>query len=104
MSASDEVFRASGTLGCENPGQVVLESRLRAAWERLNPALPPEAITAAVDELTRDRSAMLLEQANRRFIFCSRRHHFFESLFHLTRQPFCGPILGTTLGPHFVIV
>jgi hypothetical protein len=36
---------------------VVLVSRLRAALERLNPALPPEAITAAVDELTRDRSA-----------------------------------------------
>ena len=26
-------------------------SRLRAALERLNPALPPEAIAAAVDEL-----------------------------------------------------
>jgi hypothetical protein len=34
----------------------VLEPRLRAALERLNSALPPEAITAAVDELTRDRS------------------------------------------------
>jgi len=33
--------------------------------ERLNPALPPEAITAAIDELTRDRSAMSLEAANR---------------------------------------
>ena len=33
--------------------------------ERLNPALPTEAITAAIDQLTRDRSAMLLEQANR---------------------------------------
>ena len=39
---------------------LVLVSRLRAALERLNPALPPEAITAAVDELTRDRSAMSL--------------------------------------------
>ena len=39
--------------------------RLRVALERLNPALPPEAITAAVDELTRDRSAMSLEAANR---------------------------------------
>jgi hypothetical protein len=29
---------------------VILVSRLRAALERLNPALPPEAITAAVDE------------------------------------------------------
>ncbi len=32
-----------------------------AALERLNPALPPEAITAAVDELTRDRSAASLK-------------------------------------------
>ena len=38
---------------------------VRAALERLNPALPPEAITATVDELTRDRSAMSLEAANR---------------------------------------
>ena len=38
-------------------------SRLRAALEKLNPTLPPKAIAAAIDELTRDRSAMLLEQA-----------------------------------------
>ena len=44
---------------------LVLVSRLRAALERLNPARPPEAIIAAVDELTRDRSAMSLEAANR---------------------------------------
>ena len=49
-------------LGRETKGEVVLVSRLRAALERLNPALPPEAITAAVDELTRDRSAMLQRQ------------------------------------------
>ena len=35
-------------------GEAVLVSRLRAALERLNPALPAEAITAAVDELTRN--------------------------------------------------
>ncbi|MDP2433772.1 MAG: hypothetical protein Q8O33_17360 [Pseudomonadota bacterium] len=29
-------------------------SRLRAALTRLNPALPPDAIAAAVDELTQD--------------------------------------------------
>ncbi len=34
---------------------LVLVSWLRAALERLNPALPPEAVSAAVDELTRDR-------------------------------------------------
>jgi hypothetical protein len=42
-----------------------LHPGLRAALERLNPTLPAEAIAAAIDELTRDRSAMLLEQANR---------------------------------------
>jgi type I restriction enzyme R subunit len=39
--------------------------RLRAALERLNPGQPPEAISSAVDELTRDRSATLLTAANR---------------------------------------
>ena len=34
-------------LGRETKGEVVLVSRLRAALERLNPALPPEASTAA---------------------------------------------------------
>jgi type I restriction enzyme R subunit len=53
------------SLGRETKGEVVLLARLKAALFRLNPALPPEAITAAVDELTRDRSAMSLEAANR---------------------------------------
>jgi type I restriction enzyme R subunit len=65
VSASEEVFGKHGTLERETKGEVVLVSRLRAALVRLNPALPPEAITAAVDELTRDRSAMSLEAANR---------------------------------------
>jgi len=65
VSAMEETFGATGTLLRETKGEVVLVSRLRAALERLNPALPPEAITAAVDELTRDRSAMSLEAANR---------------------------------------
>src|SRR5205807_10660827 len=53
------------TLGRETPADVVLVPRLRSALERLNPALPPEAITSALDELTHDRSAMLLPAANR---------------------------------------
>jgi type I site-specific restriction-modification system R (restriction) subunit len=65
VSALEESFGATGTLLRETKGEVVLVSRLRAALERLNPALPPEAITAAVDELVRDRSAMSLEAANR---------------------------------------
>ena len=64
VSALEETFGASGTLRRETKGDVVLVSRLRTALGRLNPALPPESITAAVDELTRDRSAMSLEAAN----------------------------------------
>ena len=43
----------------------MLVPRLRAALMKLNPTLPEEAVTAAIDELTRDRSAMSLEAANR---------------------------------------
>ena len=66
VSALEETFGATGTLLRETKGEVVLVSRLRAALERLNPTLPPEAITAAIDELTRDRSAMSLPAANRK--------------------------------------
>ena len=38
---------------------------VHVALERLNPALPPEAITPAVDELARDPSSLSLEAANR---------------------------------------
>src|SRR6266480_288845 len=63
--ALEETFGERGTLGRETKGEVVLVPRLRAALERFNPTMPPEAISAAVDELTRDRSAMLLPAANR---------------------------------------
>ena len=65
LSASDEVMGASGTLGRETKSEVVLAVRLRNALVRLNPSLPPKAISAAVDELSRDRSAMLPTAANR---------------------------------------
>ncbi|HAS86127.1 MAG TPA: deoxyribonuclease HsdR, partial [Candidatus Competibacteraceae bacterium] len=65
VKALDETFGASGTLGRETKGDVVLLPRLRAALAGLNPNLPDDAIIAAVDELTRDRSAMSLEAANR---------------------------------------
>ena len=57
VSAMEEVFGANGTLARETSGEVVLVARLRAALQRLNPTLAPEAIAAGVDELTRDRSA-----------------------------------------------
>lgn len=65
VSAMEEVFGAGGTLGRETSGEVVLVPQLRAALEKLNPKFPPEAITSALDELTRDRSAMTLAGANR---------------------------------------
>ena len=48
VSAMEEVFGATGTLGRETPGEVVLVPRLRAALEKLNPTLPPEVIATAV--------------------------------------------------------
>jgi type I restriction enzyme R subunit len=65
VSALEETFGPGGTLERETKGEVVLLARLRAALARLNPGLPAEAVGAALDELTRDRSAMSLEAANR---------------------------------------
>src|SRR5258708_7950829 len=65
VSAMEEVFGSGGTLGRDTSGEVVLVTRLRAALEKLNPKFPPEAISSALDELTRDRSAMTLAGANR---------------------------------------
>ena len=65
VSAMEETFGAGSMLGRETKGEVVLIERLHAALCKFNPALPPEAISSAVDELTRDRSAMSLEAANR---------------------------------------
>ena len=57
--------RDAGLLGRETKGEVVLVDRLRAALIVLNPGLSLDAIQAGIDELTRDRSAMSLEAANR---------------------------------------
>jgi type I restriction enzyme R subunit len=65
VSAMEETFGAGGTLGRETKGEVVLAERLKAALCKFNCKLPPEAIQTAIDDLTRDRSAMSLEAANR---------------------------------------
>jgi len=65
LSANDEVFGATGTLGRETKSEVVLIPKLRTALKRLNPALPADAINSAIDELARDRSAMSVAAANR---------------------------------------
>ena len=58
VSAAEETFGVSGTLVRMAKTEAVLSGRLRAALENLNPSLPREAITSAIDELTRNRSAM----------------------------------------------
>ncbi len=52
-------------LGRATRNEVVLRPRLEAALTRLNPDLPPETLHQAVEQLTRDRSAMSLVHANR---------------------------------------
>ncbi|MBW4647246.1 MAG: type I restriction endonuclease subunit R [Kastovskya adunca ATA6-11-RM4] len=52
-------------LGRETRSDVVLISKLRPALEKLNPHLPEQAIALAIEELTRDRSALTLASANR---------------------------------------
>src|SRR5690242_711120 len=64
-SAIEEVLGSGGTLGRETKGEAVLLPRLRVGLERLNPSFPPEAISQAIDQLIRDRSAMSLAAANR---------------------------------------
>jgi type I restriction enzyme, R subunit len=59
-----ETFGPSGSLGRDTDQEVVLISRLLAALKRLNSDLPPEALTAAIEELTRDRSVMSAVKAN----------------------------------------
>ena len=62
----EETFAPEGgSLGRRDRREVVLLPRLRAALERLNPGQPPEAISAAIEELSRNRSAMGLVTANR---------------------------------------
>lgn len=60
-------FDATGisALGRETRADVVLVQRLLPVMERLNPGLPGEAFDQAIEELTRDRSAMAPVAANR---------------------------------------
>ena len=62
----EETFAPDGgSLGRRDRREVILVPRLRAALERLNPGQPAEAISAAIEELSRNRSAMGLVAANR---------------------------------------
>lgn len=65
LLASDEIMGVNGTLGRVTKSEVVLTVRLGNILSRLNPSLPIEAVSAAMNELSRDRSAMLPSAANR---------------------------------------
>jgi type I restriction enzyme R subunit len=65
LSAMEEILGSGGTLGRQTKSEVVLTERLRASLVKLNADLPAETIEAAIDEISRDRSAMSLESANR---------------------------------------
>jgi type I restriction enzyme R subunit len=52
-------------LGRQAKSDVILESHLRPVLQKLNPRLPREAFSQAIDEIGRDRSLMSSAQANR---------------------------------------
>jgi type I restriction enzyme R subunit len=64
INAYYETLGSAGTLGRDNRSEVFLVGRLRAALERLNPGMPPEAIEDGISEITKPRTAMLYARAN----------------------------------------
>ena len=61
----DEKVGENSTLGRSSRKEVVLVPQLRKALTRLNPDLSATAIDLAIEELTRSRSTLSLENANR---------------------------------------
>jgi type I restriction enzyme, R subunit len=64
LNVFDEVLGENGTLGRETKGDVILTRLFRAAVTKLNPEASEEAINEAIEQVTRDRSAMNPAQAN----------------------------------------
>lgn len=65
LNAYDEWAVGASALDRESKREVLLTSRLRPALEVLNPELPAEALDLAVEELTRERTALSMVEANR---------------------------------------
>ena len=63
MNCFGEWVGGVSDLGREGKREVVLTGRLRAALLSLNADLPEEAIDGAVEELSRDRTALSLVEA-----------------------------------------
>ena len=61
----EKVGPNNSTLGRESTEEVILRPKLRSALEKLNPDLQSDALELAIEELSRDRSAMSPVQANR---------------------------------------
>jgi type I restriction enzyme R subunit len=59
-----ENFGPLSLLGRETMAEVVLPNRLRPALARLNPGVSPSALESAIEELTKDRSALSPSRAN----------------------------------------
>jgi len=64
---NEETFGPDGTLGRTDTREVVLTRDLRAALVRLNPQLPPAAVTEAVQKMTRHDFSRTLLQHNQEF-------------------------------------
>jgi len=64
IHAENEVDGDPTLLGRDHQGEVVLRRYLLPALQELNRHLPPEALSQAVDALTRDRSAMSITRGN----------------------------------------
>lgn len=60
-----EFASGKSTEGREGRRDVFLPNRLRSALENLNPDIPPDGITQAIEQLTEDRSKMIPVNANR---------------------------------------
>lgn len=59
-----ETFGASSSHGRSTSSEVIFLPRLKTKLVELNPELPPEAIESAIENITRDRSAMNPTYAN----------------------------------------
>ena len=64
LNCYHETFGPSSPLGRETMADVILPHRLRAAIEKHNSGISPNAVEIAVEELTRERSAMSPARAN----------------------------------------
>lgn len=60
-----ERFGPQGSEGRESESQVILTRRLRGALEALNPGLPADAYSQAIEQIAQDRSKQIAVNANR---------------------------------------